>query len=293
MEKLVIAGPPITRIILYVKDIPKVAAFYRQFFGMRPLAGASEGWVELTNDHGDHTGCTIALHKAAVSQKSGAAMKLVFGVADVRAFKEASEKKGLKFGVVHSVGGVEFANAKDPAGNSIQISNRGMVMRPWVKALNSTVNSIKRLAEDQGVVIGEKEMAEKMGMTLADLMACLSGESKVPQKLLSELWPAYDYLMQDQLRAGKVEQLKGQLEMLRRLAAKDGLVFTNDEIAQRIGVPPDIFNGYLNGALEVPEGFYEIIFEAFRADVFRNIHHGHVTMRSVKSIEPLGPADEE
>ena len=123
MDKHVIAGPPITRIIFYVKDIPKVAAFYQQFFGVRPLPGAEEGWVELAPAAG---GCTIALHRASVGQKSGAAMKLVFGVADVRAFKEAKEKEGLRFGVVHSVGGIEFANAKDPAGNSIQISNRGL-----------------------------------------------------------------------------------------------------------------------------------------------------------------------
>ena len=123
MDKHVIAGPPITRIILYVKDIPKVAAFYQQFFGMRPLPGATEGWMELASAAG---GCTIALHQASVAQKSGAAMKLVFGVADVRAFKETREKEGLRFGVVHSVGGIEFANAKDPAGNSIQISNRGL-----------------------------------------------------------------------------------------------------------------------------------------------------------------------
>jgi len=118
-----IVAPPVVRVILYVKDIPKVAAFYQRFFGLTPLPGAMEGWLELGGPGG---GCTIALHKAAVSQKSGAAMKLVFGVADVRAFKAAKEKEGLKFGVVHNFEGIEFANAKDPAGNSIQISNRGI-----------------------------------------------------------------------------------------------------------------------------------------------------------------------
>ena len=53
-------------------------------------------------------------------------MKLVFGVADVAAFKQAKDAEGLRFGVIHRVDGIAFANAKDPAGNSIQISNRGM-----------------------------------------------------------------------------------------------------------------------------------------------------------------------
>ena len=117
------AGLRIARVILYVKDVAGVAAFYERHFGLRRLAGATEGWIELAADDG---GCTIALHKAAKSQKSGAAMKLVFGVADVDGFKAERGREGLRFGVVHRADGVEFANAKDPAGNSIQISNRGM-----------------------------------------------------------------------------------------------------------------------------------------------------------------------
>jgi predicted enzyme related to lactoylglutathione lyase len=123
MKNVSVTAPPITRVILYVKDIPKVAAFYERFFGMRPLPGATNGWKELASSS---NGCTIALHQASVTQKSGAAMKLVFGVADVPSFKHAKEQEGLKFGVVHKFGDIEFANAKDPAGNSIQISNRGL-----------------------------------------------------------------------------------------------------------------------------------------------------------------------
>ena len=112
----------ITRVILYVKDVPFIASFYERHFGMRALSGGSDKWTELTAPAGD---CTIALHQASVAQKSGAAMKLVFGVSDVRGFKSAREQDGLKFSMVHQVDGIEFCNAKDPAGNSIQISNRG------------------------------------------------------------------------------------------------------------------------------------------------------------------------
>jgi predicted enzyme related to lactoylglutathione lyase len=124
MAKQFESAPPIARIILYVKDIAKVAAFYERFFGMEPLPGANEGWLELASPTG---GCSIALHKAAVSQKSGAAIKIVFGVADVRAFKDAKEKMGLKLGTIHTVGSFEFCNGKDPAGNSTSVSSRGLV----------------------------------------------------------------------------------------------------------------------------------------------------------------------
>ena len=116
-------APPVARIILYVRDIPATAAFYQRHFGLRPLPGATEGWLELASPSG---GCTIALHKAAAGQKSGAAMKIVFAVEDVEAFKIAGEREGLKFGVIHQAGDFAFSNAKDPAGNSIQISSRGV-----------------------------------------------------------------------------------------------------------------------------------------------------------------------
>ena len=116
-------GPPIARIILYVKDIPKVGAFYERFFNMIPMAGATEGWLELASPSG---GCTIALHQAAKSQRSGAAIKLVFAVADIAAFQASSEERGLKFGPIHRAEGFAFCNAKDPAGNSISISSRGI-----------------------------------------------------------------------------------------------------------------------------------------------------------------------
>jgi len=114
---------PIVRAILYVKNIPKVAGFYQRHFGMSPLPSNEKGWLEMTGKPG---GCTIALHQASASQKSGAAIKLVFGVADVRKFKSERELQGLKFGPIHSAGNFEFANAKDPAGNAVQISSRGL-----------------------------------------------------------------------------------------------------------------------------------------------------------------------
>ena len=116
-------GLSIARVILYVRNIPEVAAFYERFFGMKPLPGATNGWLELACPSGS---CTIALHQAARSQKRGAAMKLVFAVADVEAFVRSKEKEGLEFGTIHRADGFEFANAKDPAGNSISVSSRGL-----------------------------------------------------------------------------------------------------------------------------------------------------------------------
>ena len=90
-------------------------------FWLKAQPTHEKGWVELLSQEG---GCVLALHQAGRAQKSGAAMKIVFGVSDVHAFVLACEKDGLKFGPVHDVGELQFANVKDPAGNSVQVSNR-------------------------------------------------------------------------------------------------------------------------------------------------------------------------
>ena len=113
---------PVVRIILYVKDIPKVAAFYEEHFGLVTLPSTEHGWLELKSASG---GCTIALHQAAKSQKSGSAVKIVFGTQDVRRFVAERSQAGLKFGPIHEAEGFEYGNAKDPAGNSISVSSRG------------------------------------------------------------------------------------------------------------------------------------------------------------------------
>jgi catechol 2,3-dioxygenase-like lactoylglutathione lyase family enzyme len=117
---------PIARIILYVRDIEKVAAFYQKHFGLRPLPGAEDGWLEIGSPNRT---CSIALHRAAASQKRGSEIKIVFGVKDVRKFRAEREAAGLKLGVVHTSETHEFCNARDPAGNSIQVSSRGMSSR--------------------------------------------------------------------------------------------------------------------------------------------------------------------
>ena len=123
MSKSRECAPPIARIILYVRDIPRVAAFYQKHFAFEPLPGTEPGWLELASAIG---GSNIALHQASIAQKRGSEIKIVFAVKDVPAFKAASAKAGLIFGAIHDAPGFQFANGKDPAGNSISISSRGV-----------------------------------------------------------------------------------------------------------------------------------------------------------------------
>ncbi len=71
------------------------------------------------------SGARIVLHRAAKSLKLGqVAVKLVFDVADIDAFKARAATQGLLFGSTHQANGYAFANAKDPDKNSVSISSR-------------------------------------------------------------------------------------------------------------------------------------------------------------------------
>ncbi len=111
----------ISRIILFVADVPGVAAFYQQHFGLEPIETEEDGWLELRAD-----GCNLALHhgKLPSGTRSHSPVKIVFAVSDVRAAVEQFAADGLKFGKVHEWNGISFADTKDPAGNPIQISSR-------------------------------------------------------------------------------------------------------------------------------------------------------------------------
>lgn len=114
---------PISRIILFVRDVPGVAAFYQQHFGLVPLEPSEDGWIELSAG-----GCNLALHRATTTsrERGRSPAKIVFAVRDVPAAKRRLAANGLKFGKVHEVNGFAFANARDPEGNPIQISSRGL-----------------------------------------------------------------------------------------------------------------------------------------------------------------------
>ncbi|WP_299471843.1 VOC family protein [uncultured Roseibium sp.] len=112
----------INRIILYVRDVEMSASFYAFFFGFKVMTTPKDRLTELFMEDG---GVRLLLHKAGKAQKLGqVSLKLVFDVEDVCAFSSACADKGLKFGTIHQADGYEFANAKDPDGNAIQISSR-------------------------------------------------------------------------------------------------------------------------------------------------------------------------
>ena len=112
----------IGRILLYVRDVEKIVAFYEKHFGFEARRLPGDRIVELISLEG---GANILVHNAGKAQVKGqSTVKLVFDIEDVKTFAEKAALNGLKFGALHQADGYVFANAKDPNGNPISISSR-------------------------------------------------------------------------------------------------------------------------------------------------------------------------
>ena len=117
--------PSVSRILLYVRDPQKIADFYATHFAFVQKPQVHDDLIEVTLPEGAFS---LLLHQASKGHRLGqSCVKLVFDVEDIEAYKRESEKKGLKFGVTYKGEGYEFANARDPAKNPIQISRRAFL----------------------------------------------------------------------------------------------------------------------------------------------------------------------
>jgi predicted enzyme related to lactoylglutathione lyase len=115
----------ITKIAIYVRDIPAIAEFYARYFGFTARYNAKNDKAVLTPADG---GCRLVLLQASKGHKIGQSIvKVIFDVADVAATKAALAKKGLRFGPIHRGPNYCFANARDPAKNLISISDAYLV----------------------------------------------------------------------------------------------------------------------------------------------------------------------
>ena len=112
----------LSQVVLYVKKLEAVEAFYGDLFGYQAFRRDGDRIVELIPDG---PGARIMLHRAAKSAKQGQAQaKLAFRVDDVEGFCAKAAGLGYPFGPIHDGGGYTYSNRKDPAGNSVQVTSR-------------------------------------------------------------------------------------------------------------------------------------------------------------------------
>lgn len=103
-------------IILYVKDMKSVTAFYRDVIGLTP--DEDQPFPENYFFRFDTGACKLCLHSASKSNEGR--QKVVFHVESVRAVHQALKVKGLQLRPLESEDGLACFDISDPEKNRIQ-----------------------------------------------------------------------------------------------------------------------------------------------------------------------------
>src|SRR5215472_291913 len=105
------------RIVIYVSDMQRSTAFYRDTLGL-PLKFSSPGWTEFSNG-----GTTLALHRrmsgeASAAEPAAGQATLVFVLDDLRGAYETLQAEGVRFSMEPQTqpSGQTFAIMHDPDG---------------------------------------------------------------------------------------------------------------------------------------------------------------------------------
>jgi catechol 2,3-dioxygenase-like lactoylglutathione lyase family enzyme len=111
----------IRRVILFVQDVAKVAAFYRDVLGLPVKVSPDDpkAWLEFEAGN-----CSIALHDGGAPASGRRQPKIVFFAEDVTQVRAALMARGAKLGAVQDAGEFQFCDGKDPEGNPYSISSR-------------------------------------------------------------------------------------------------------------------------------------------------------------------------
>ncbi|MBX2831237.1 MAG: VOC family protein [Rhodospirillales bacterium] len=113
---------PCNRIVIYCKNIDAMAQFYADCFEYQVFKKPDDRIIELRRNDG---GLILMLHPASKGQKQGQSLiKLVFDIKNVDAFRQRLLAQGINIGPIHQTDTYQFANFKDPSGNSVSISSR-------------------------------------------------------------------------------------------------------------------------------------------------------------------------
>lgn len=119
---------PLYRVIIFVSDVQKCAAFYKRFFGLAPLETAEPTeWQEM-----DAGGVRLAFHRAygpsgPIKKATGDSMhphKIVFYAEDVEAKRTELVIGRIPMGKIMRSGDLVMCDGSDPEGHRFQISNR-------------------------------------------------------------------------------------------------------------------------------------------------------------------------
>jgi predicted enzyme related to lactoylglutathione lyase len=109
------------RMILFVQDVSKVGAFYRDVLGLSEKTSPDDpkAWLEF-----EAGSCSIALHDGGALSAGRRQPKIVFFAENVTQVRAELMARGAKLGAVQDAGEFQFCDGKDPEGNPYSINSR-------------------------------------------------------------------------------------------------------------------------------------------------------------------------
>ncbi|HWB53181.1 MAG TPA: VOC family protein [Tepidisphaeraceae bacterium] len=113
-------GLKFARLVLPVRDLELMAAFYRDVIGFSQMDAASS--TELCFDAG---GLMLCLRTAAAPMRDDQAVGpvLVFNTADVAQLRDQLIEQGVRMGKLKSFGSMVECDGRDPEGNIFRVAN--------------------------------------------------------------------------------------------------------------------------------------------------------------------------
>jgi predicted enzyme related to lactoylglutathione lyase len=112
----------ISRVIIFTRDVERLAGFYKACFGLSGVGECTADWAELSAG-----GCSIAFHRIDEAGESRDGwIKIVFGSSDVAAEKQRLERLGVEMSGLVQFGEIQLCDGLDPDGNRFQVSSRGL-----------------------------------------------------------------------------------------------------------------------------------------------------------------------
>jgi predicted enzyme related to lactoylglutathione lyase len=117
---------PLIEIILFVQDMNRQIAFYREMLGLDVTYPAGlidysgEHWVTLSTG-----ACTLCLHSGGQGRIGEDAPKFVFRVPEIFDARQLLLERGAQIGEVRTAApGVLVADGRDPEGNAFSLESR-------------------------------------------------------------------------------------------------------------------------------------------------------------------------
>jgi hypothetical protein len=117
----------LARVILYVHDVDKLSAFYREAFGLVPAEEIAGEWAVLRAGT-----CELALHRVGPAYRrttpaGESNAKLVFAIdTPVADKRQELLRRGVPMGEIKSYGTGPLCDGRDPEGNVFQLAQSSL-----------------------------------------------------------------------------------------------------------------------------------------------------------------------